>query len=128
MRRNITTAVKPMQAAVGQNILAIPTHGTKHTGLRAAMARATKISIRTTGRTIGVRLEVKASAMPAGKESLPALMDNRRRWRHPVYGPSTSPTWVTQEAHPYFERAVRPRIAGVREAALRAVTETARSI
>lgn len=117
-----------MQTAVRQAILDIPTHGTKHTGLRAAMAKATKISYHTTGRTIGVRLEVKPGAMPAGKEKLPALMDNRSAWRHPVYGPHDSPTWVDQESHPYFDRTVRPRIAGVREAALRAVQETARSI
>lgn len=127
MRKAVTTAVKPMQTAVKGAIEAIPTHGDKHTGLRAAMSKATKIRIRASGSTALVRLEVDPGSMPAGKQKLPALMDGRAgQWRHPYYGHRSS--WFDQDSHPYFDRAVDPRIPGVRAAVRAAVKATADSI
>lgn len=131
MRRNMVAAVKPMQAAVKSNILEIPAAGVKHTGLRRAMARAVKIRITPAGRNPVVRLWVNPALMPANQRSLPPLMEGsdgarRANWRHPVWGHRDR--WVPQGSHPYFARAVMPRLAGVRAAVIAAVSETAAEV
>jgi hypothetical protein len=130
MKRNIVAAVKPMQTAVKANALAIPAKGPDHTGLRRAIARATKIRIGTSSRNTMVRLWVNPALMPAGQETLPAHMEgdsSNGKWRHPVFGHASQP-WVGQKSHPYFRPAVAPRIVGVRAAAVAAARETAASI
>lgn len=114
-----------MKTAVQTAITAIPAKGPKHTGLRSAMRKATKLRVRTTGSQVGVRLEVAPGAMPAGKENLPAYMEGRARWRHPYFGTGT---WVGQASHPYFDRTVMPYVVKARRGAELAVKETADSI
>lgn len=126
LRRNIVAAVEPMKKQVQQNAAAIPVRGVKSTGLRAAIARATRVSIKSSSRTrnVLVRLMVDAKRMPAGQQSLPVLMEGERRWRHPVYGKTDS--WVTQASHPYFAPAIPGHLPGVAAGVEAAVDETAR--
>lgn len=124
LRRNIVAAVDPMKKQVQSNALAIPVHGTATTGLRAAIAKATRVSIKSSSRNVLVRLMVDAKRMPAGQQSLPRLMEGERRWRHPVYGNTN--TWVTQAAHPYFAPAIPEHLPGVAAGVEAAVDETAR--
>ena len=75
--------------------------------LRAALARATRVEVRTTGRMAGARIRVDGRKMPAGQRSLPAYWEGYKRpWRHPVYGDRDA--WVTQSARPTFDRTVEP--------------------
>lgn len=121
LRKNITQAVKPMQAAVQSKAEAIPTTGSGHTGLRAAIAKATRIRT-SVSQKAQVTLEVAPSRMPSGQRSLPARMDGRGRWRHPVFGNRN--VWVNQASHQYFWPAVAPHIQGVRQAVIEAVERT----
>jgi hypothetical protein len=124
LRRNIAAAVQPMKQQVQRNAFAIPAAGSKQTGLRVAIMRATKIRISLTSRNVLVRLMVDASSMPAGQEQLPALMEGDGvKWRHPVYG--NTETWVAQASHPYFRPAIPPHLPGVNAGVLAAVDRTA---
>lgn len=124
MRRNITAAVKPMQSAVKESIAGIPSKGHPGPSLRAAMVKNTKIRIRASGASTVVRLEV--APLPGSAAELPAYMDGRGSWWHPVYG--NRDRWAHQDPHPYFDRAVMPRLANVRTAVVAAVKETAATI
>jgi hypothetical protein len=73
--------------------------------LRGALARATRVEVRTSGKMAGARLRVDGRKMPAGQRSLPAYREGYKRpWRHPVYGDRD--TWVSQAARPVFDRTV----------------------
>lgn len=129
MGRNITAAAKPIKLAVQRNARAIPVRGSKSTGLREALARATRVSIRTAGKNVGVSVLTDGKKMPAGQETLPGYMEGESmgrtlRWRHPVYGPHDSDTWVAQDSHPYFKPAVDAGIPGVDRAVMAAIDET----
>lgn len=119
LRKDVAAAMKPMQQAVQDNVKATPARGAKHTGLRRDVARATRIRVLASSAQAAVKLEVAPSRMPAGKRSLPALLDGRGRWRHPVYGNRNA--WVTQASHPFFWRGVQPHIQDVRDAVVDAV-------
>jgi hypothetical protein len=73
--------------------------------LRAALARATRVEVRTTGRMAGARIRVDGRKMPAGQRSLPQMWEGTKRWRHPVYG--NREVWVNQRARPTFDRTVQ---------------------
>jgi hypothetical protein len=100
---------------VRASVLAIPTTGEKHTGLRARIALcAEQASWEPTSppRSVAVAVEMNPKHMPPGELGLPLYMEgvytpasrgkiNHARWRHPVYGRSEDP-WVQQPSHPYF--------------------------
>jgi len=101
------------ERAVKASIQRIPSKGqTARKGrrsLRAAMVRAVKTNVDTTRDYTGAFVYVDAYSMPVGDQNLPAYMERIRRytrWRHEVYGIET--LWVTQKAHPYFYRTLRP--------------------
>jgi hypothetical protein len=71
-------------------------------GLRQAIAAAVQVSVSATGGEVQIR--VNGSAMPEGQRGLPFQMDGGRPWKHPVFG--IKGTSVTQEAHPFFDRAI----------------------
>jgi hypothetical protein len=113
-----------MRTAVQTNALTIPVHGTASTGLRQALARATKLRTTGTPETVSVRVEVDSSAMPPGMEKLPSLMEGRG-WTHPVYGHSVT---VFQPGHAYFKPAVDPYLPVMRTAIESGYYEAARKI
>lgn len=126
MRRNVAAAVKPMQLQVQRNAFSIPVRGPRSTGLRVALMRATRIQINGGARMVAVTLMTDGRRMPAGQQTLPRLMEGEKKWRHPVYGPHDSTTWVAQQSHPYFAPAVPPYLPGVAagvDAALQATAE-----
>lgn len=89
--------------------------------LRAMLARATRLEVRSTGKQAGVRVRTDGRKMPDGMRSLPGYAEGvrRRPWRHPVHGDTG--TWVTQDPFPRFYRAVQPDEAAARRACERAV-------
>jgi hypothetical protein len=101
LTRAVREAGKPVKDAAKVNVLALPAHGPKHTGLRGRVARTVKLSVRTSGGGVGVRV----SAGPAGTDvGRLARHMNVGRWRHPVYGNRNA--WVTQTMPPgWFDRA-----------------------
>lgn len=120
-RKDLRAAAKPMVPAVKAAIRAIPAATGQHTGLRARMARAVKLTVKTSGKRAEISVRVDGRKMPAGEGALPAYMDGRKKpWRHPVYGNSN--VWVRQDPHPYFDRAIWPLTRKSR-AAIRTATK-----
>lgn len=114
-RKELRAAVTPLVPVVRASIRSIPSR-TGDGSLRAAMSRAVRVEVRTTGRDAGAAIRVDGRKMPAHMKSLPSMVEGRKRWRHPVFGHRDR--WVQQPAKPYFYKVVRP--AG--QASRRAVT------
>lgn len=74
-------------------------HAGKH-GLRARIAKAIKLKIRTSGSSPGVRIEVAASGLPEDQRTLPKHLDSPKGWRHPVFGHRDA--WVQQYGQPWW--------------------------
>jgi hypothetical protein len=136
LRRNIQIAAEPMKADVKAAALAIPSKGQSsglqnRAGLRNTLAKAVKLSIRTVGKNVSVRLVSSAAVMEkAGYyASLSAYMEGvaGRPWRHRIFG-----EWVTgqgdQEAHPYFYDTANKHLPEVQAAIQAALDETALAI
>lgn len=107
-RTELRACVAPMVPAVRASIAAIPVKGPDSSGLRTRMQRATRLSVKTTGRSAGVAILVDPKRMPDGQKALPQYMEGAEghtRWRHPVFGDPDA--WVTQEPHAYFFPIVR---------------------
>lgn len=102
--------VREAEAKVKSKILSIPSRNrTRGESLRRKMVRATKSNVETRNDLTGGFVWVDAYSMPSGEENLPAYMEGIRRytrWRHMVFG--NPEAWVTQRAHPYFRRTLRP--------------------
>lgn len=78
-------------------------------GLRETIARAIRISVRTTGRP-GARIWIDRSRLPADQRSLPDRIEDGR-WRHPVFG--NRKRWATQYSRPWWGvtlRRLEPRM------------------
>ena len=108
--KELRAAAKPLVPAVRASIRAIPSKGTRRSdggpGLRERMVKATRLSVRTSGRQASVSVRVDGRKMPPGEGTLPSYMEGTKRpWRHPVFGGDAR---VNQQEHPYFYRVVRP--------------------
>lgn len=124
LRTRMRAAATPMKNAVQRNALAIPVHGGKSTGLRRAIAAATKIRTTVTSTAVTVRVEVDSGSMPPGQEKLPALMESRG-WTHEVFGHQTK---VFQPGHGYFIAAVNPLMPAMRAAVEQVADDAVRQI
>jgi hypothetical protein len=113
-----------MKTAVQANALAIPVHGEASTGLRQALARATKVRTTVTPAAVSVHVAVDSAAMPPGQEKLPNLMEGPG-WKHEVFG---NPVTVFQPGHAYFRRGIDPLLPLMREAQTAALNEATRTI
>lgn len=100
LTRAIRTAAKPVAEAAKRDVLALPTHGATHTGLRKRVARTVKLRVRTGGSAAGVRVVAGPRGTDVGQL---ARYMNKGRWRHPVYG--NRENWVNQTVPPgWFDR------------------------
>lgn len=95
-------------------------------GLRDVIARATRMEIKWTGRSVGVRIFTDGRKLPADQRSLPRHM-NKGSWRHPVFG---TDAWVTQTASPagWFDRAMDKHKDDMRRAMVRVMEKFAERI
>lgn len=84
--------------------------GRRVAGLRATIARATKLQITAKG----VRFVVQASQLPEDQRSLPRHLDSAKGWRHPVFGDRD--VWVAQKGRPYFAATIRKKAPAFRRA------------
>lgn len=126
--RNLRATAAPMVPAVRASIAAIPVKGPKSTGLRGRLQKATRIKVRTVGKSASVQILVDPAKMPDGQKALPQYMEGTEghtRWRHPVYGHDV---WVTQPSHPYFFRVVRKLGLASRLAVAKVVRDVTREI
>ncbi|WP_433252859.1 hypothetical protein ACQPYK_08560 [Streptosporangium sp. CA-135522] len=92
-------------------------------GLRRTIAAAIKTDIRDGGRRAGVRIVVDASKLPADQKTLPRRMNNRKGWRHPLFG--NRDRWYAQRGRPWFEPSISRHVNKVRTTILAAMDEIA---
>jgi len=114
-----------MKTAVQRNALAIPVKGEETTGLRHAIAAATKVRTRVSPRSVDVRVAVDSTAMPPGQEKLPALMESAG-WTHPTFG--SRPAQVFQPGHLYFHPAIEPLLPLMQSAIDSAAADATRAV
>ncbi|WP_265560937.1 hypothetical protein [Streptomyces hygroscopicus] len=125
--RELRAVAAPLVPAVRASIKAIPADSGHHSGLRARLARATRLQVRTVGKQAGVSIQVDGRKMPNHQKALQAYMEGLKRpWRHPVFGNTN--VWVKQEPHPYFYKTVRPLGGASRVAVNRVLDKTAQKI
>lgn len=91
--------------------------GRRVAGLRATIARATKLQV--TAR--GVRFVVQSSQLPEDQRTLPRHLDSERGWRHPVFGDRD--VWVTQKGRPYFAVTIKKQAPAFRRAIVTAMEQ-----
>jgi hypothetical protein len=114
LRKELTGAIRTVLNPVKTEVQAAYRAGPSGRGkarrkggsLRGALAKATKVEVRTTGKMAGARVRVDGRKMPPGMGSLPAMYEGEKRWRHPVFG--NPDVWVAQTSHPSFYRTVQP--------------------
>lgn len=123
MQRRIRRAAEPLRDDLQQTIRALPIRSEgrgagKRGGpspttrpLRATIAGAIRISVRTTAGGAGARVWIDRSRLPPDLRNMPAVI-NTGRIRHPVFG--NRRRWAQQSAAPlWWESTVRshtPRI------------------
>lgn len=102
MQRRIRRAAEPLRNDLQQTVRNLPVWGQGGAGrggpspttrpLRASVASAIRLSVRTTGDP-GARVWVDRAALPRDLRGMPDRL-NDGRWRHPVYG--NRRRWATQ--------------------------------
>jgi hypothetical protein len=100
--RKLTNALEdaagPIIAKVRQEALALPAHGSKHTGMRSRLAAG--VRVQPSARSV----RIVATAEP-GETGLPRGFDNGPRgFRHPVYG--NRDVWVQQRGGSWFREPI----------------------
>lgn len=123
LRKELTgalrTVLRPVAKQVKAAYLAGPSQGHSSRsfrsrnapGIRASLAKATRVEVRTAGKLAGARLRVDGRKMPPRLGSIPRMYEgggSAGRWRHPVYGPHESEAWVQQPSRPTFYRTIEP--------------------
>lgn len=81
-------------------------------GLRSSIAAATGTQVKTTGRSVGVKIRVNVAKLPPSQRKLPRDLDSPTGWRHPVFG--NTAVWVAQAGHPYFKVTIARHQAGAK--------------
>lgn len=107
-------------------LLAIPTTGRHHTGLRENIAADIEITHETARQIdhIYARAQVKVNTTDPNEIIMARAFDKRGGWNHPVYGRGS----VHQRGRPWFKTTFRRYKVPVTIALARVVSETARRI
>ena len=120
-RKHLEPAAERFVPRVSAAVMAIPTTGKKHTGLRARIAACAEVaSWEPAPRQVNVAVVIQPQRMPEHEKGLPLYMEGvvdkarHNRWRHPVYG--NPDVWRGQPSHPYFYRVARPFGPAARDA------------
>lgn len=113
----------PAVVAARASILGMESHSEVLPGLRASIAKQTRLSVRTTGKYPGMSVTVSKSGMPRQFRNAGAAT-NAPSWRHKVFGHDSR--WVSQIGKPgWFEKSIEPFKPGTVEAAKAAMDEAA---
>ncbi|OLZ72607.1 hypothetical protein AVW11_04055 [Streptomyces amritsarensis] len=114
MHRRIRRAAEPLRNDLQRTVRSLPIRSTGAAGrggpspttrpLRATIAAAIRLSVRTTGNP-GARVWIDRAALPPDLRGMPKVM-NTGRIRHPVYG--NRRRWATQTTTPlWWEQTIR---------------------
>jgi hypothetical protein len=106
----------PIVGDVRAHIAGIPSSGRKHTGLRAALIRATEQLVTASKQQVRLRIQTNPGRMPPGQRAMPAAMEGQA-FIHPVYG---NPWQARQQGHPYLRGTVVRHLPQARAAVVRA--------
>lgn len=120
LERQLRSAGRPVVLALKAEIMAMPTFGSKSTGLRAKIAGAT----RQAPRIGGVRFYVATGAL-GSQGVLPEKIEAGAGWWHPVFG---RPPYVHQNSWPWFQRTVSAHEGDLRDAVEQAMQRVANMI
>lgn len=127
--KELRAAGQPVVKDVRRAVLATPSKGsrggkTSHQegkGLRATIAKATGLSISTSG---NASIRIRVSNKRVEPATLPKYLDGGlskfSRWRHPTFGNSP---WQQQDAHPFFFTTIKTHRDDFRQACLEAIDE-----
>jgi len=122
----LRAVAQPALEATKASILSMDSQAEVIPGLRAAVARATSISVHTTGRGAGVAIRASKAGMPRGFRNAPRWL-NRPGWRHPLFGDRDR--WYSQVGKPdWFDGAIRPFVPATNRAAAEALNRVAKRI
>lgn len=125
-RDEMKKALEPYVNQAKRNVLAIPTHGPKHTGLRAKVAKGVKTVAAPASGTAGY-IRVETTMPKADMAIIPRGMDRSAGWRHPVYGNRAN--WVTQHTGgSWFRDALSHAQKPIEDALTRVLEEGARTV
>lgn len=139
--RRIRRAAEPLHQDLQRTVRSLPIRGEgsggrtrrgggrdgragRDAGLRETIARAIRISVRTTG-SPGARIWIDRSRLPADQRSLPNRLDEGR-WRHPVFG--NRRRWTTQYAQPWWGVTIRRHEPRMRAEVARVIDDISRSL
>lgn len=114
MQRRIRRAAEPVRDDLQSTVRSLPIRGQGGAGrsgpspttrpLRATIADAIRISVRTTAGGAGARVWIDRAALPPDMRAMPNRLDEGR-WRHPVYG--NRRRWAAQYASPWWSVTIR---------------------
>ena len=90
------------------------------------LAAATRTSVRTAGRSVGVSVRTDGSKLPEDKQGLPPLVEGFYPWTHPLFGNKAHK--YPQAPHPELGPAVKRHLPGVQVGVVLAVQETAEAL
>lgn len=124
LHRDLQDAIRSLNiASPGRSTRGGPSPTTRP--LRATIADAIRISVRTTGDP-GARVWVDKSRLPPDLRNMPKVI-NTGRIRHPVYG--NRRRWVTQTATPlWWDRTVRAHESRMRSEVERVTDDIRRQL
>lgn len=103
LRAALKEAAEPILSEVRTAAQALPSHGSKHTGLRGRLAAGADVRLSDSGG--GARARFIAQMDDPTEAGLPRGMDSGARgWRHPVFGNTNN--WVTQRGGSWFREVI----------------------
>lgn len=123
-RKQLEQVVKPLVNQARARIRSMPTHGARHSGLRRRIARGTRASV-ATGGTPHVSVVVRMK--DPEEKNIPAYIDRRQGWRHPVFGNRN--VWVRQESGiSWFKETMQDGKKETRSRLIRVINDAVDSI
>lgn len=96
-RSELRDAADQLASRAQAEVMKIPVHGVKHSGLRARVARGVGTKITASG------VQITTSMNERDEVNLPAYLDMQSGWRHPVFG--NRHEWVHQDTGGSWFRA-----------------------
>lgn len=122
-RRELRQRARPLAEVAKSRVLAIPTHGHRHSGLRRRIARGVGVRVRAS-KDPGV--DIVSTMKDASERHLPRYLDRQSGWRHPVFGHDR---WVSQHTGgSWFDRPIGERAPEIRDGLIDVLNEAARKI
>lgn len=87
-RRRLKDGTEELADETRKAVMQIPVYGRSHTGLRGRVAKGVGVKLTGSG------VQVYASMNAKDERNIPAYLDSRDGWRHPVFG--NRHNWVRQ--------------------------------